>query len=168
MLEEMANDNKVIDRLGLILDSDARKNTQAGLPRELPIADIAEKVDALGALIRAGYDPEESLKIVGLPKIRHLGVPPVTVQAEQKKPAFGQPGAVPPNGNGNGNGTAAAKELAVVRDDVQKALEFIKGATRQQGNGHTKKPRKKRTTVARDPKGAITETIQEVMPENEG
>ena len=34
MLEEIAADNKKIDKLGLILDSDARKTTQAGQPRD--------------------------------------------------------------------------------------------------------------------------------------
>jgi lambda family phage portal protein len=169
IFEEMADDNKKIDRLGLILDSDARTNTQAGLPRLLPHAELAERVDALGALIRAGYDPEDSLKAVGMPKIKHLGVPPVTVQAEQKKPAFGQPAAVPPNGNGNGKETAAAKELTAIRDEALKAIEFLKGTTvHANGNGHGKKPGRKKTTVARDEKGAITETIEETLPEGDG
>ena len=34
LLNEMAADNKLIDKLGLVLDSDARQNTQAGLPRQ--------------------------------------------------------------------------------------------------------------------------------------
>jgi hypothetical protein len=47
--------------------------------RELP---MAEKVEAVGQLIRAGFDPEASAAALGLPAIPHTGALPVTVQAE--------------------------------------------------------------------------------------
>ena len=39
------------------------------------------KVDMLGQMVRAGFDPVESAKALGLPPVAHLGVPPVTLQA---------------------------------------------------------------------------------------
>lgn len=43
---------------------------------------MKDQVEAAGALVRAGYDPAESLKAVGLPPIKHTGRLPVTVQGE--------------------------------------------------------------------------------------
>lgn len=40
------------------------------------------RYEELATLIRAGYDPVESLAAVGLPPIKHLGLPPVTVQPD--------------------------------------------------------------------------------------
>ena len=50
----------------------------------LTAADLAEqqvKIDMLGQMVRAGFDPAESAKALGLPDVTHLGVPPVTLQA---------------------------------------------------------------------------------------
>jgi len=50
----------------------------------LSASDLPEqqgKVEMLGAMVRAGFDPAESAKALGLPPIAHLGVPPVTLQA---------------------------------------------------------------------------------------
>ena len=50
----------------------------------LTAADLAEqqvKIDMLGQMVRAGFDPIESSKALGLPDVTHLGVPPVTLQA---------------------------------------------------------------------------------------
>lgn len=47
---------------------------------------IQEKVDAVGALIRAGFDPQASLQAVGLPSIPHTGLVPVTVKPEEEPP----------------------------------------------------------------------------------
>lgn len=58
--------------------------------RSLP---VREQIDALGGLIRAGYDPQDSLRVVGLPRIRHTGNPPVTIQPEEGSP---QRGVAPP------------------------------------------------------------------------
>lgn len=41
-----------------------------------------DRVNAVGQLIRAGFDPESSARALGLPEIPHTGLPPVTVQAE--------------------------------------------------------------------------------------
>jgi HK97 family phage portal protein len=38
------------------------------------------RYEAVGALIRAGFDPAAALAAVGLPPITHIGLPPVTVQ----------------------------------------------------------------------------------------
>ncbi len=42
--------------------------------------DLAKRVDSAGALIRAGFDPNEALAACGLDPIRHLGLVPVTVK----------------------------------------------------------------------------------------
>jgi HK97 family phage portal protein len=39
------------------------------------------RIDAAGALVRAGYLPDAAAQLVGLGSIPHLGLPPVTVQA---------------------------------------------------------------------------------------
>lgn len=45
-------------------------------------ADMAARVNSVGALIRAGYDPASAAQAVGLPPIKHSGLVPVTVQGE--------------------------------------------------------------------------------------
>jgi hypothetical protein len=42
--------------------------------------DIGGKFEAAGAAVRAGWHPDDALKIVGLPPMRHLGLPPVTLK----------------------------------------------------------------------------------------
>jgi hypothetical protein len=37
-------------------------------------------VNAVGILIRSGFDPADSLRVAGLDPVRHLGLLPVTVQ----------------------------------------------------------------------------------------
>lgn len=39
-----------------------------------------KKIEAVGALVRAGYDPAEAAKLFGIQSLSHLGLPPVTVQ----------------------------------------------------------------------------------------
>ena len=39
-------------------------------------------VEALGELIRVGFDPASALSALGLPSITHIGLPPVTVQSD--------------------------------------------------------------------------------------
>lgn len=41
-----------------------------------------DRVNAVGQLIRAGFEPEASASALGLPAIPHTGLPPVTVQNE--------------------------------------------------------------------------------------
>lgn len=43
------------------------------------------RTEAVGALIRAGFDPAEALTTMGLPPITHIGLPPVTVQAQTQE-----------------------------------------------------------------------------------
>lgn len=45
-----------------------------------PVQDSA--YNAVGALVRAGFDPTDTLSKLGLPAIKHNGLPPVTVQPE--------------------------------------------------------------------------------------
>jgi hypothetical protein len=41
---------------------------------------VRDKVEAVGALVRAGYDPTKALEVVGLPAIPYMDVQPVTVR----------------------------------------------------------------------------------------
>lgn len=51
---------------------------------------VDPRYEQVGSLVRAGYDPDESLAAVGLPPIKHLGLPPVTVQSPNGGPAPAQ------------------------------------------------------------------------------
>ncbi len=42
---------------------------------------LDQKVEAAGALVRAGFDPTDALKRLGLDPIKHLGLLPITLQA---------------------------------------------------------------------------------------
>ena len=106
MLDEIAKDNALLDRLGLVLDSDARKTSQAGVRVGNEVATMPEKVNALGTLIRSGFEPAAALKAVGLPAIAHTGILPVTVQPEEK-PAPAVPVPAPALAGSNGDGTGA-------------------------------------------------------------
>jgi hypothetical protein len=71
---------------------DADNGTARG--GEDPSVDQLNKANIVGALIRSGFDPAESVKAAGLDSIKHLGLLPVTVQP----PAAGTdlPDAPPP------------------------------------------------------------------------
>jgi len=43
---------------------------------------LVDQIDAVGALIRAGFEPAAALQVVGLPPIAHTGLVPVTVKEE--------------------------------------------------------------------------------------
>ena len=89
-----------------------------------------ERIESLGGLIRAGYDPEESLKAVGLKPIQHSGIPPVTVQPAEfegsaQRGVFGQavPDASEPDNKPEPEPTrkdaqATAKMIAALRANV--------------------------------------------------
>jgi len=51
---------------------------------ETPELTTAQKIEAVGALVRAGFDPAEALKTVGLDPIEHLGLLPVTLQSTKQ------------------------------------------------------------------------------------
>lgn len=55
----------------------------------------ATTANMIGGLVRSGYDPEDVLRKLGLPAIKHTGLNPVTVQPQD------QPGPTPP-GDPNG------------------------------------------------------------------
>lgn len=50
--------------------------------------DLAKLVTAAGTLIRAGFEPQDSLRAVGLDPIEHLGLLPVTVRDDETKEAM--------------------------------------------------------------------------------
>lgn len=50
-------------------------------PRDRELAQLKLQTESLGNLIRAGFEPLDSLKVCGLPAIAHTGRLPVTVQS---------------------------------------------------------------------------------------
>jgi HK97 family phage portal protein len=65
-------------------------------PPEDRQAPISDRIENLGQLIRAGFDPLESLSALGLPPIKHTGLVPVTVKPEEE-PEPAQPQEPPPD-----------------------------------------------------------------------
>lgn len=65
---------------GLLTIDEARANL--GRPVVQWPEDLTEKVNEAATLIRAGFDPSDVLNKLGLPSIKHLGLPPITVQKE--------------------------------------------------------------------------------------
>lgn len=51
----------------------------------------AQKMNAVGVLVRGGYDPEDILRTFGLPPIKHTGAIPVTLQIDPSTLTGGQP-----------------------------------------------------------------------------
>lgn len=68
-----------------------------GSKQDTSVQDTSQKVEALGSLFRAGFDPAASLKMLGLPPLKHSGAKPVTLAKEGPPPgtAGAQPGAQP-------------------------------------------------------------------------
>lgn len=57
------------------------------LPESAPSPpSLVEQIEAVGQLIRAGFDPDASLQAVGLQPIKHTGLHPVTVTSEDATP----------------------------------------------------------------------------------
>lgn len=63
-----------------VITTDAATIASVATNTGLTTDDIVARVNAATALIRAGFDPTESLVSVGLDPIRHLGLLPVTIQ----------------------------------------------------------------------------------------
>lgn len=63
---------------GLLSVDEARQ--MLGRPAMQWPEDLSEKVTHLGELIKAGFDPADALRTLGLDPIKHIGLPPVTVQ----------------------------------------------------------------------------------------
>jgi HK97 family phage portal protein len=79
--KEQAETDKIEHDFGKVSTNELRERD--GL-EPLPGGDIPQpgpRVEAVGALVRAGFDPAEALLALGLPPITHIGLPPVTVQA---------------------------------------------------------------------------------------
>lgn len=55
---------------------------------EPPPMTTAQRIEAVGALVRAGFDPAGALGALGLPPVEHIGLPPVTVQAPRAAAPF--------------------------------------------------------------------------------
>lgn len=70
---------------GVLLPEEAR--TTEDLPPLQASGDISSgQIEAVGALIRAGFDPAAALEAMGLPQIAHTGLFPITVTPD-KEPA---------------------------------------------------------------------------------
>lgn len=76
------------EELGMSPQQIARnKELKAAAARE-PVASspdemsFDERVQSLSRYVQAGFDPEAACEILGLPKVKHLGVLPVTVQQQ--------------------------------------------------------------------------------------
>ena len=54
-------------------------------PEALFLASLKERAEAAGVLVRAGYDPADTVNVVGLPAIRHTAPLPVTIQQEKNQ-----------------------------------------------------------------------------------
>ena len=63
------------------------------------VVPIRDRAETAGVLIRAGFAPDDVLRIVGLPPMEHLGMPPVTVQPEPSTaaPTATGPILIPPD-----------------------------------------------------------------------
>jgi HK97 family phage portal protein len=85
-----------------------------------------DKVNAAGALVRAGYEPVEALEVVGLQPIKHLGLPPVTVQPpiDPDSPPVASPSALADLGHADG-AVAAVLEAAGVNPSLLRNPELV-------------------------------------------
>lgn len=48
---------------------------------------LVDQIEAVGQLIRAGFEPDSALAFLGLPPIKHTGLVPITVTPEQQRAA---------------------------------------------------------------------------------
>jgi HK97 family phage portal protein len=70
--------DELILPLNLALPSDGESADKPRTPEEL-----AALINALGVLVRSGFDPVSCCQALGLDPIKHLGLLPVTVQSEE-------------------------------------------------------------------------------------
>jgi len=141
-------------------------------------------VEQLGALIRAGFDPAESLAAVGLPPIKHLGIPPITVQPLEGGglPGFGAAAAVDPRQQMLED---LVEALRTGLEDPLPAEELVKRATepivtsvgklaeavasQEPPVVHVHIPEAKKATmvreVVRDDQGRIIQTVDTEVPQ---
>jgi hypothetical protein len=64
------------------LKAAAARTPVASSPDEMS---FDERVQSLSRYVQAGFDPEAACEVLGLPKVKHLGVLPVTVQPQGNK-----------------------------------------------------------------------------------
>jgi len=87
---------------GVITGSSPAAAADGGAPADAPPdgpsddAMLMEKVNALGRLVRSGYDPVESLDFLDLPDLEYLPVRPVTVAPIKEAPPAAEPPSEPP------------------------------------------------------------------------
>ena len=83
-------------------------------------------IEAVGALIRAGFDPASALSALGLPSITHIGLPPVTVQAAPASmPMLAAPtGVLKAQGQALPRSAALGEKLLVERETLTDDMEF--------------------------------------------
>jgi HK97 family phage portal protein len=75
--------HKIGKDAGFLTDDEIRR--MEDMP-PLPSTIDPSQTEAVGALVRAGFDPAASLSALGLPPIPHTGRLPVTVQADTSAP----------------------------------------------------------------------------------
>lgn len=88
---------KALSDLGVITPEQIAKKENLPKPEEKQ-APLTQRIESVGQLIRAGFDPEDASKALGLPPMKHLGVLPVTVQPEERPepaPLMRPPGEEP-------------------------------------------------------------------------
>jgi hypothetical protein len=76
-----------LEDLAPVDDSAANAYRQPLNQADAALAGARQKAEVVGVLVRAGYDPDDAARLVGLTKLKHLGAPPVTLQAEPTPPA---------------------------------------------------------------------------------
>ena len=62
------------------LDDDEARSWEDLPPKAAQVSD--SQINSVGALVRAGFDPEDALRVLGLPPIKHTGTLPITVQPD--------------------------------------------------------------------------------------
>lgn len=100
-----ATSYKTYLEMGVLTAAQIAQKENLPVPEERA-APIGSRIENVGRLIQAGFDPVESLTALGLPPIKHLGVLPVTVQPVDV------PGP-PPNGPPAGRMASALRSAAV-------------------------------------------------------
>lgn len=71
-----------------------RSTPTPGAPPAMTAEELAIRVDAAGALVRSGFDPDAALQAVGLDPIDHLGLLPITLQSQEAAEALPVPAGV--------------------------------------------------------------------------
>ena len=75
---------RIGDEAGFVQNAEIRAwEDLPPMPEEAPAPPaLVDQIEAVGQLIRAGFEPAAALEVVGLPPIAHTGLVPVTVKSE--------------------------------------------------------------------------------------